>query len=337
MYHSLMLAVVLGVASLAVFQAPVAAQSREFMDGVAAVVGDQVITVSDVVAETRGDEEALARKYSGKDLADSILRLRCSTVKFMMEHELIFQEFKAKEFKVPRELLQKRIDSIVNSQSGGSRELFEKSLFKQGMSFAEFETKVTQMVAVDLMVDEFVRRPVRISPYDVREYYNDQREVFGQPGRVRLGLLLVKKDGQNAGKIEETVKTIEAELQRKGDFAALAKQYSDGNTAADGGDLGWMKESDVQKDWRAAIQSLKPGETTGRLPLADGVVFLKLTEREAARIEPFTDVLAKQIESRMRRTEEDKRYKDLVASLRKRFVVKQFFDEPPPVPTAAPK
>jgi parvulin-like peptidyl-prolyl isomerase len=51
------------------------------------------------------------------------------------------------------------------------------------------------------------------------------------------------------------------QVNKGGDFAALAKQHSSDGSAANGGDLGWFEKGDMVKEFEDAVLSLKKGET----------------------------------------------------------------------------
>lgn len=51
------------------------------------------------------------------------------------------------------------------------------------------------------------------------------------------------------------------QVKNGGDFAALAKQYSDDGSAANGGDLSWFAKGDMVKEFEDAVLSLKKGAT----------------------------------------------------------------------------
>jgi parvulin-like peptidyl-prolyl isomerase len=298
-------------------------QAAELQDAVAAVVGDEIITVSDIVNETRPFEDALRDKYRDKpdELARQTEQLRRSTAQRMVDRELAWCEFKTKEFKLPPEPVQKRIDEIIQNQAGGNRERFEKMLARDGMSFREFEDKARKMVAVDMLIDEMVRRPVHISPADVKAYYEAHPNEFRQPGRIRLAMIILKKDGRHAAAFEETVTTIQRGLNGGTAFAALAKQYSEGPNPTAGGDAGWLDEKDVD----AVVLSLKPGQSSAPIRKTEGVVFLNVLERQTAGPAPLSNDLAKRIERKLRVQDENLRYDKYVAELRKRYRVKTFF------------
>ena len=87
----------------------------------------------------------------------------------------------------------------------------------------------------------------------VRARYD--RDIAGKPGEeeVHARHILVAD--------EETAKKIVAELKKGGDFAALAKKYStDPSGAAQGGDLGFFRKSEMVPEFAAAAFAMKPGE-----------------------------------------------------------------------------
>ncbi|MFA5203997.1 MAG: peptidyl-prolyl cis-trans isomerase [Lentisphaeria bacterium] len=292
-------------------------------DGVAAVIGDEIITVSDIAGETRPFEETLHNKYRNQpdELMRQIEQLRRNVAQRLVDRELIWCEFKAKDYKLPPEPVQKRIDEIIQNQAGGNRERFEKMLARDGMSFREFEDKARKMVAIDMLVEEAVRRPVHISPADIKTYYDAHPDQFRQPGRIRLAMIILKKDGRHAADFEETVTAIQRALAAGGDFAALAGQYSEGPNPAGGGDAGWLPEQDVD----AAVASLQPGQASAPLRKTEGVVFLKLLDRQAAGPAPLDFALARRIERTLRSQDETRRYDLYLGELRKRYRVKTFF------------
>jgi peptidyl-prolyl cis-trans isomerase C len=82
---------------------------------------------------------------------------------------------------------------------------------------------------------------------------------------------------------EDEAKKIIDELNKGGDFAALAKAHSTDSGAAQGGDLGWFKKGDMVPEFAAAAFALKPGEIT-QTPVHTqyGWHVIKLEERRIA-------------------------------------------------------
>jgi foldase protein PrsA len=63
-----------------------------------------------------------------------------------------------------------------------------------------------------------------------------------------------------------------------GDFAALAKQYSQDTTAANGGDLGFFSKGQMVKEFEASAFGLEPGKNSGLVKTQYGYHIIKLIE-----------------------------------------------------------
>ena len=290
-----------------------------FPDAPVAVVEDQIITVSDVVAQTRAEERILIGQYRGAELEAKIEALRRDTAIHLAEEELLYAEFKKKEFKVPMEFLRHRIDSIIQVQAGGSQEKFEQTLAAQGMNYAEFEQAVRKSSGIELLINEFVRRAIHISPAEIRAYYLKNPDEFVTPARVRLAIIQLKPDGRYEGKQNATLALIRNQLAEKADFGWLAKEYSEAETAAARGDLGWMKEDEVLPAFRDAVKKLAPGEVAEPLRITDNVVLLKLVERESAKVLPLDETLTQQIDNKLSNEAEKKRLAQYLATLKTKY------------------
>jgi peptidyl-prolyl cis-trans isomerase C len=118
-----------------------------------------------------------------------------------------------------------------------------------------------------------------ISPLvtDAAVHARYDKDIKGKPGEeeVHAAHILVPTENE--------AKAIVADLNKGGDFAALAKQHSKDPGSANGGDLGWFKAGDMVPEFAAAAFALKPGEIT-QTPVKTrfGWHVIKLEERRQA-------------------------------------------------------
>jgi len=153
-----------------------------------------------------------------------------------------------------------------------------------------------------------VAAKVSISDQDVTDFYNTNRNQFNvAEAQFRISQIVItpRKEPQVRNRKNDDA-TNEAEAQRKAkmlmdklnsgaDFSQLAMDYSeDPNTAASGGDLGYIPESSLnaaQTDpmLKKAVLSLKPGQVSQPVQLRDSIRILKLVAREAAGLRGVND------------------------------------------------
>lgn len=72
-----------------------------------------------------------------------------------------------------------------------------------------------------------------------------------------------------------------AKVNAGGDFAALAKQYSQDSSAANGGDLGSFGKGQMVKEFEAAAFALQPGQVSGLVKTQYGYHVIKAIEQNA--------------------------------------------------------
>jgi peptidyl-prolyl cis-trans isomerase SurA len=92
---------------------------------------------------------------------------------------------------------------------------------------------------------------------------------------------------------EARAKDLLKQIRDGGDFADVAKKYSDGPSASDGGALGSFKRGQLAKELEDKTFALKAGEVTDVIRTKQGYVILKVDDHQTAGIPPFKDALPK--------------------------------------------
>jgi peptidyl-prolyl cis-trans isomerase SurA len=83
------------------------------------------------------------------------------------------------------------------------------------------------------------------------------------------------------------------QIQAGANFEDIAKKYSDGPSAADGGALGMFKRGQLAKQLEDETFAMKAGEVTKVTQTKQGYVILKVVDHQQAGIPPMKDVLDK--------------------------------------------
>ncbi|MEI8298023.1 MAG: peptidylprolyl isomerase [Pseudomonadota bacterium] len=167
-----------------------------------------------------------------------------------------------------------------------------------------FEKDPAVAVEVDRVRDEIMMRlwvaheaklPAGYpSDEDVKKGYDVLRDRAARVSDYRLAqIYIAAQDGAAPDKVQAALRKV-GEVQAKlqgGDFGALAKAYSEHvDSAAKGGDLGTLAEAQLLPEVRAVLPAMKPGETAGPIKTAQGIHFIRLTERKPASVPPLAEV-----------------------------------------------
>lgn len=123
----------------------------------------------------------------------------------------------------------------------------------------------------------------------LKQAYEANKEALALPPRLRLSQIYL--DGVD-DKTRKQAEDLAREARRKGaDFAALARKSSrHAASAAKGGDMGWLAESELAPAFRQALAGLDAGAVSAPVAGAGGFHVLKVVERKAAEIQPFDQV-----------------------------------------------
>lgn len=129
----------------------------------------------------------------------------------------------------------------------------------------------------------------------VEKFEQEIKETFGWSlsefkSRILYNSLVNQKltamyaaDTNNKDQTKKQVESIREQLVAGGDFAVLAKQYSqDPGSAATGGDLGWFKRGVMVKEFEDAAFALEPGVLSEIIETQYGYHILLVTEKKAA-------------------------------------------------------
>ena len=135
-------------------------------------------------------------------------------------------------------------------------------------------------------------------------------------------------------KVNELVSSDEAQhkmlglkerLDNNGDFAELARLYSNDLSAAKGGDLGWLYQGDTVPDFERAMDALKIGEISKPVQSPFGWHIIQVLERKNAEAgDERKRLLARQA---LRERKSDEAYEDWLRQMRDRAYVEYRLEE----------
>jgi len=296
-----------------------------YVDAVAAVVGDKVITVYDLHRETRLAEQQLRGRHTGEELQKRIVELRRDAANRLIEEELLYSEFTELGGQVPPAYLQSRLDQVVLAQSGGNREQFESRLLEQGLTMREFEARLERRAAVDLLLQDRVYRSIHIAPDQIERYYRTHSDEYRREHRIRLQAIVLKPDGRYAGRLDAGMAAIRAQLDGGAEFDKVAAEYSEDGSAASGGDLGWIEVSKANPALVQAVAGLEPGQVAAPLQLGGALYLLRLREEDKGGERALDEELRAEIEATLAEAEGARRHREYVNKLRQKFYVRTFF------------
>ena len=175
-------------------------------------------------------------------------------------------------------------------------------------------------------------------------YYGDHPDAFTSPPRARVSIILLKVDPSSEsevwdGRLAEG-RRIHAQLQQGADFDEAARRYSDDDSAANGGDMGYLHQGMLGAQADQVIAGLAPGEISEALVLLEGIAIFRLEERIAAQLNPMSSVRERLRELWLRERRE-RAVQEAKTRLRRgaqlRYANPRYYETGPEAVTASPR
>jgi parvulin-like peptidyl-prolyl isomerase len=162
----------------------------------------------------------------------------------------------------------------------------------QGQLQAEQRAKLQRAMAV-------MRANMPVSDAEIKAYYDAHSGDFTSPERYRLAVITVACPPNALASLAAAARAkVEAvrELVLSGeeDFATVAREYSEDDSASRGGELGYFSPSAIPRPMLDAIEPLKVGQISRIIPdptpPSPGFDIFKVEEHELPRLEPLSAV-----------------------------------------------
>jgi len=258
--------------------ASVAARA-EVVEGVAAIVGDEVVLLSEVRTAM---QSVLARVPQGQELTpDEVRLLRDGAVKSLIDDKLVLQIARQQGVAATEEDIDGAVAGIAQEE-GITVDSIYAAAADQGLPRAAYREQLAKQITRMKMVSGSVQGRVRVSEDEVRKLY-EERYGNVKPGeriRVLHILLGVPPDAppEARAQMRELALKLRDQAREEGDFGSLARKYSAAPTASAGG-LTVFREADAPADIKQAILGLKPGEITDPIENAHGENLFQFLDR----------------------------------------------------------
>ncbi|NOX76515.1 MAG: hypothetical protein GXP17_07885 [Gammaproteobacteria bacterium] len=290
--------------------------------GYIAIVDGEHLPISDYIAVLR--RGLRDRFYHGKAPQEELKAYRKEVAEQMVERYLLVREAKRRKIKYDEtkiELELKEFDAkfVENKDWEKARDAVLKGLQAklQGDSRAE-------------RLEKEVRRVADPSEEDLRTFYTDFPELFTMPERNRIQFILLRVDPSSSSTVWQQASDEAAEIVRRledgADFAELARIHSSDQSAADGGDVGFIHSGMLGSNAQQVLDLMEPGELSAPVILLEGVGVFRLLERAKPTLSAFEDVHDRALRLYRRETGE-KLWVDLVKDLHEQAAI-TFNDAP---------
>jgi parvulin-like peptidyl-prolyl isomerase len=292
------------------------------IDGVAAYVNTEMITIADVMSEVRRSPWA----DTAPELREKRLReLYTATLNALIDRKLILAAAQKSKMQLQTWAVDNRVREIVANNFEGDQTKLYNLLAERKITFEEWKKNIEEDLTITAMRYQQVEKRVSPTPAEVRAEYDTNKGRYQTENATAVSMIILDpadKPGDEAIEVR-SAKIFEA-LKAGTAFASLARTYSKDAKASEGGSWGKVNPEDVfRKELVAELAKLRPGETAPLVTLDGYGYIIRKDEQQDARALTF-DEAASYVESHLRMRRAEKLYKEWTDRLRSEAYIKIF-------------
>ena len=290
-------------------------QTTGAVNKILAVVNDEVVTETDLDEALASGIDELKKEYSGDELKAKTEEARKELLNQMIENKLILQEAKKDNITADDSEVESRLRDVKSRFP--SEDVFYAEVEKSGVSTEVLKKRYRDNIMMTKLVDHEVRGKVVVTVTEIESYYKKHAEELKAPESVHLrGIILRVDPASTEDEIKQKADDM-VKLARDGrDFGELAKTYSQGAKAKEGGDFGFIEKGQMRDDFEKVIFALKPGEVSDPIKTDTGYYIFKVDEKKDSYLRPLSEARS-DIENIIFREKAQKRYQDWMAKLKR--------------------
>lgn len=286
---------------------PAVKAPADVIDRVIAIVNDDIITMKDFEAFVKIDKQA-AFTSVGEYLRNEQVKNRLDV---FIEGILIKQQAKKLRVVVTDKEVAGFVEGIKKQNLITDSELREQ-LRKDNVTYEQFLEGIKLNMLRTRVMMRVLSTEVSITENALKSYYDTHREIFRDED---FHLQQIFISGQHKD-IKERAEKAYRQLTSGTPFPDVARSISDDPSAKQGGDIGFVKRSDLLPTLRDSLNNLTPGSFTPVIPTPYGLHILKLIEVKKSDILPY-EMVKTAINERLIMEESNKRYRDYLEKLKK--------------------
>lgn len=297
------------------------------VDSILASVNGEPITLLDILIESAREESRLAAIFTGERLYSETAKLRRKIVDDIIDRKLVYATYKEKPFDIDKQYIENVVDSIALSMGDGTRKSLEKRSKAMGTTMEEIGEKAKERLAVDVLMAEYCDRHVYVTPKDVYDYYESHILEWVTPESLELHLLLVRRDGGRSGLDAKEACAMMSKSLADADeakFKSLARSYSDGPNAIDGGVMGSIERSKLRPEFEAALKDAKTGSIVGPVETPEGFYFIRVAGSKAAVTQAF-EKNEREIRRKLEDSAKEVKRANYISGLKEKAIVRYYF------------
>jgi peptidyl-prolyl cis-trans isomerase SurA len=242
--------------------------------GIVAIVNGDVITAFDLEARRR-----LFAVTAGLPLTPAVLDRVTPQVKRLLIDEKLRQQEAIRQRVGATDQEVAEAVSRLEAQNGMPQGGLRATLARQGIDIRALFSQIRAQIAWGKLVRQQLGRQGQISEVEVRERLQQIEAATGQPEFLVGEIFIAIDDPSQEAEAQRTANSLIEQLRAGAPFPAVAAQFSQAQSAEQGGDIGWVRLGQLEQEVEAIITQMPPGAVSNPIRTAGGLTVVTLRSR----------------------------------------------------------
>lgn len=255
-----------------------------------AVVLDHIVAVVNNEAITERDLSLATRRPSGFTGKKAPAPNRKEALDSMIQEKLLAQAMSKSNIIVNEEDINRAMRNLMRQYGMSSMDQLRAAVAREGLSFEQYRENLKRHIQQIKFINQEVGSQIKISDQDLEDYYRQHMKKFVGTSAVHLAEIVFPINDQmtqaEAQVLQDKIKGISAKLT-KSNFKQMARQYSQGPNADQGGDIGVVDPKSLPPEVAAAILPLRAGDIAPPVVTKGAIVIAMVLERSEATDKDF--------------------------------------------------
>jgi peptidyl-prolyl cis-trans isomerase SurA len=301
---------------LTVFGYTTVANSAILLDKVMAIVNKEVITWSDLYKAMEFEATDEIKAMKDEDRRRFFKENESMFLESLIDMRLQLQEAAKAGVSASDEDVNRAIENIRKKYSM-TDEVFKDAIAKEGFTLAEYRKKLSEQITISRIVEQDVKSKVLVTEGEIDKYIAGHKELEKESEGFNISHIFFKKTDDKR-QLEEKAMEIYKKIKAGENFSDLAKQYSEDASARSGGELGFIRKSDMSVDFLNVLSKMKLGDVSEPFWSGNGIHIIRLNDKkEVKSLQELREI----VRQKLLDEKFNREYKNWIKGLRERAYV----------------
>ena len=267
-------------------------QQPKVLDEIVAKVNSEIITLTDLNKSVKQLRVALEQEVpDAQAREEQFNRQKVLLLRNLIQNKVMMQ--KAEELGITSDIdleVSAYLEEMRKEAGIPSLDVLDEYFRQRGTSLSEYRQMVREQMITRSLVQQFVYSKITLMTPEVEAYYEEHKSEFVLPASVELSEILFLTEGKDKAVVRQKAEQILARLNDGESFEDLAREFSDGPTAARGGKIGSFNEGSMNAELEKVVFEVDVGSHSGIIETGYGFQIVLVEARNDSAYKPMDEV-----------------------------------------------